>query len=139
MKSNLNRLMRSRVLKFAMPGALLVVVGVTSYFLGDMYAVEHMVVIRVTPAQLSDAMKSDHFYRSYRESTLLVSGQVSKVGPIQSKFTVVFAGSNSFPVSCEFLNGTTPPAIGSQISVITEAARALRLPNGVLLKDCIIP
>jgi len=130
---------RSKVLKISFAGIFLVAVGAGSYFLGDKYAIEHLQVIRVTPVQLSDAMKSDHFYRSYRENTLLVSGQVLTVGPIQNTFIIMFAGSNNFPVSCEFPKSATPPAIGSQITAITEAARAVRLPTGVLLKDCVIP
>ncbi len=130
---------RSRVLKISFAGIFLVAVGAGSYFFGDKYAIEHLSVIRVTPVQLGDAMKGDHFYRSYRENTLLVRGQVSKVGPIADTFTIIFAGSNKFPVSCEFSKGTTPPVSGSQITAITEAAQAVRLPLGVLLKDCVIP
>lgn len=132
-------MLRSRYIKIVLACFFLVLIGFGSYFLGDKYAIEHLSIIRVSPEQLSQAMKSDHFYSSYRENTLLVSGQVLKVGPINGPFEIVFAGSNSFPVSCQFAKGTAVPIVGSQISIISEAARAVRLPAGVQLKNCVFP
>ena len=121
-------------------GSLLLLASITtSFFFGSKYALEHLSTKKVTPDELGQAMKTDHFFRTYRENTLLVTGTVSRVERKNDTLQIVFDGTSDFKVRCSLKPPPTLIKIGKQMSLVAEGARAVRLPKGVLLKDCALP
>jgi len=118
---------------------LLLAVITTSFFFGSKYALEHLSTKRVNPYELGQAMKTDHFFRTYRENTLLVTGTVLRVERKNDAFQIVFDGTRDFEVRCSLKPPLIQIKLGSQITLVTEATSAVRLPKGVLLKDCALP
>ena len=118
---------------------LLVVIPTTSFFFGSKYALEHLSIKRVNPYELGQAMKTDHFFRTYRENTLFVTGTVLRVERKNDASQIVFDGTRDFEVRCSLKPPLIQIKLGSQITLVTEAASAVRLPKGVLLKDCTLP
>ena len=120
--------------------SLLLLAGVsTSFFLGSKYALEHLSTKKVNPYELGQAMKTDHFFRTYRENTLLVTGMVLKVERKNDSFQIVFDRTRNFEVRCSLKTPLVQPKVGSQVTLVTEAASAVRLTKGVLLKNCTLP
>ncbi len=129
---------RRRLLKRVAAVLLILALGSASFFLGSKYALEHLTTARVTPDELGQAMKTDHFFRTYRENTLLVTGKVLSIESRGDSFEVIFAGTNGYQVRCSVKGNVKKPVLGSQATFVTEAAGAARLPNGVLLKNCVL-
>ena len=111
------------------------VVAVALFFFGDEHAVSSMSIKQVTPDQLAAAMKEDHFYSDYRQNTLLIRGEVASV----SGSLLTFKTSSSYQAQCSLAISSRNIHKGDNITVISEGGTAARQPNGVLLKDCVIP
>ncbi len=118
---------------------MLLLAGAGLFFAGDKYAVDHLLVVRVTPAQLAQAMAGDYFYSNYRDRTLLLSGTVSAIDQPHGVPELIFKSAAGYQVRCTFDKSTSVPIVGSNITVVAEGARAERLSTGVLLRDCVIP
>lgn len=127
---------RVRIVKIA-AGVLLLLAAVSgAFFLGSKYALEHLSTRRVNPYELGLAMKKDHFFRTYRENTLLITGMVLKVEQKNGSAQIFFDGTHTIDVRCSLKIPLNPPEIGSYVTLATEAAEAVRLTNGVLLRKC---
>jgi len=126
--------------RFKIPIIIIVacILLVISFFLGSKYALDNLAIRQVTPTQLASAMKDDHFWRSYREDTLVVSGKVSSVVHGGSSTVVEFATGSTYGVQCSFNNISHVPTVGQSIKVSTIANGAMRLKSGVGLKDCLL-
>ena len=130
---------QSNVLKALALVALVMVVYAGSFLLGDKHALQSMTIKRVTPTQIANAMKGDHFYSDYRENTVLVSGTVASAVRDGNGLTVIFKTSSSYQAVCHFDTYLATIRSGQTITVLSEAATADRQPAGVLLHSCIIP
>lgn len=118
---------------------VVVAVAVGGFVLGDIQSVKGMTVKRVTPHQLAEAMKGDHFYSDCRTDALLVTGTVASVGQRGRHLTVGFQTASTYDASCELRAATVPPSIGGAFTVVTVGQTAERLPAAVLLHDCVVP
>jgi len=117
---------------------VLIVVGFASFFLGSKHAVESMTIKRVTPTQIAEAMKGDHFYSDYKENTLLVKGTISTVSQSNGDLVVGFKTSSSYGALCDFGNSGVSFRTGGTITVLAESGPAERQPSAVLLKGCVL-
>ena len=118
---------------------VVILIGSIAYFLGDKHGVESMSIKQVTPNQIAEAMKGDHFYRDYRENTLLVKGTVSSVKQNNNDLVVNFKSNSTFGAVCDFGSSSATIHQGDIITVISEAGSAERQPSAVLLKNCVFP
>lgn len=122
--------------------AALVVVGavaVAGFAFGDNLSVTRITVMRATPHQLAEAMKTDNFYADYRQSALLVSGPVASVGVRGAHLIIGLQTDSSYAVLCDLGTATTAPRVGEILTVLTAGHAAERLPAAVLLNDCVVP
>ncbi len=94
-----------------------------------------MTVRRVGVQDAVHAMAGDHFYSDYRLSTLLVTATVARDEPALRRIT--FAGTGRNVAMCQLSNTGGLPAPGTTVTVATVAARAVRVPDGVLFTDCV--
>jgi hypothetical protein len=118
--------------------ALAVASGI-AFFAGDSYAVRSLTIRHASPAALGNAMQQDHFYSSYRESTLVVTAPVRQVTRTAGRQTVRLASDSAYTVSCRMVPGSPRLQPGQSVTFITEGASADREPRGVLLNSCLIP
>ena len=114
---------------------ILFVIG--SFFIGSKYALDHLTISQVSPTQVANAMKDDHFWASYREDTLLISGIVTSVTHSGNKTIVGFNTTSSYGAQCSFINTDSVINIGQSIRVLTIANAAERLTSGVQLNNCL--
>ena len=124
--------------KYPLLGLIVAVVLVGSFFLGSKYALDHLAIRQVTPTQIASAMKDDHFWRSYRENTLLVSGVVSSVVHGGKSTVISLDTDSSYGVECSFTDISRLPTVGQTIRVLAVAEAAERLKAGVGLNNCIL-
>ena len=139
MKKLLQRVRNSRPAMLALALFFIAILAVGMFFLGDKHGIETMTFRRVTPDQLATAMLDDHFYSSYRENTLLVSGTVSSVSRTNNDLVVTFKTTSSFKVLCDFGGSSSAIRPGDVITALSEGGSAKREISSVLLKDCLIP
>ncbi len=111
---------------------------VVSFFLGSKYALDHLAIKQISPTQAANAMKDDHFWSSYRQDTLLISGVVSTVVHGGGSTVVSFNTDSPYGVQCSFANISHVPAVGQTIRVLTVAESADRLNAGVGLNNCLL-
>ena len=120
---------------------LIVLIGICAgfYLLGNMQAVQGMTIKRVTPGQIADAMQADDFYSNYRQSTLIVKGQVAAVAADGNAHRLTFKSDTAYKAFCDLSSTASVPKIGAVITVVANGGPAVRQPNGVLLVGCTIP
>ncbi len=114
----------------------LVILLIGSFFLGSKYALDHLVIRQVTPTQIANAMKDDHFWVSYREDLLLISGSIESITHVNSKIIVSFKTNSTYGAQCSFTNINEVLNIGQSIEVLSIANSAERMKSGVQLNDC---
>ena len=118
---------------YGIVGLVVVVIGaVVIFWLGMLHAEKDLTFRRVIPQSLARAMREDHFYADYKENTLIVTGTVISA----SGHEIQFQTHDSYGVICQLASDTPTPKVGSTVTLLTEAGRAVRQPHGVLLKDC---
>jgi len=113
----------------------MVILASATFFLGLKHGVEHMSITQATPDQLANAMKDDHFYSSYKENTLIISGSIDSV---QSDHLITFKTSADFKTKCDFGKAVANLHHGDSMTVLSEGGSAKRKPNAVLLTSCYI-
>lgn len=125
--------------RFKYPALILIllIVLMGCFFIGSKYALDHLVVRQVTPNQLANAMKDDHFWVSYREDTLLVSGKVMSVTHTGNDTIIGFKTDTSYGAQCNFTNAQEPVLVGQTIKILSIANTAERLQSGVQLNNCL--
>lgn len=113
---------------------LLFVIG--SFFIGSKYALDHLTIRQVSPTQVANAMKDDHFWVSYREDTLVISGIVTSVTHSGNKTIVGLKTASSYGAQCSFANTDVVINVGQSIKVLSIANAAGRLKSGVQFNNC---
>lgn len=118
---------------------VLIVVSGVSFFIGDMHALKSMTIKQVTPTDIAQAMKDDHFYSSYRENTLLVKGTVSSVSAHNGDVVIGLKTESTYQALCDLGVSGHVFETGDQVTVLAQSGPALRQPSAVLLKGCTLP
>ena len=108
------------------------------YFLGMKHGLESMTFRQATPTDLAEAMKNDHFFTSYRENTLIVSGVIASLNTQGNDLVLGFKTNSSYNAYCNLGAATTSLHIGDTTTVLAEAASAQRQPSAVMLTQCMI-
>jgi hypothetical protein len=117
----------------------LVLVGAAAFFLGDKHAAEAMSVKRASPNELAEAMKQDHFFSSYRESTLLVRGTVVSADHADGGGMVGLQTGSTYSLTCDLGHQPMSAHLVDAVTVLAEGSSAERQSSGVLLRGCTIP
>ena len=131
----------NKLKQFRYPLLILVtlLVAIGSFFIGSKYALDHLTIRQVSPAQIANAMRDDHFWVSYREDTLLISGTVISVAHTGNSTIIGFKTDSTYGVQCNFVNPSEINDVGQTIKVLAVANSAVRLKSGVQLNNCITP
>lgn len=132
------RMSRSRVLRNAALGVVVVLLGGGSFFWGDRHALETHVITRATPDQLASAMQQDAFYSDYRGSTLLIDATIASVTDRAGATIVKLATTSPLTVLCNLDQAPAITHAGDAVTVVAEGAAAQRQSAGVLLQGCVI-
>ena len=114
----------------------IVIVGLASFWEGNLKARSTVVVERVTVSQLADAMQQDGFYSTYGDTAVLFSGKIESIKVKDNASLVTFVTGRPYSVVCQFPTAVTYKS-GQTISVAAPAGSAERLSQGVLLHECI--
>lgn len=114
----------------------ILVVGIGSYWFGNLHARENVGIERVNVMQLADAMQHDSFYSNYGDAALLFDDKISTVTHKDNATLVTFVTNRPYTVSCQF-PGTLPLQNGQTVSVAAPGGSADRLKAGVLLHNCL--
>ena len=130
---------QAKFLKLTVAVLVVIFIGLGSFFLGDKHGVESMRIKRVTPTEIAQAMKDDHFWRTYRENTLLVTGTLSSVNKTAGDLVIGFKTDSTYGALCDLGNSNQVLHVGERISALGESGPAQRQPSAVLLKGCVIP
>jgi hypothetical protein len=115
-----------------------VIAGTGVFFLGSKYALDHLSIRQITPTQAANAMKEDHFWSSYRENTLLITGDVISVAKSGNNTIVSFKTNSSYGAECSFANFRGTITKDKTIKVITIANSAERESSAVKLNNCLL-
>lgn len=115
-----------------------IIAGTGLFFLGSKYALDHLSIRQITPTQAANAMKDDHFWSSYRENTLLITGDVISVAKSSNNTIVNFKTDSSYGAECSFANFSGTINKGQPIKVVTIANAAERESLGVKLNNCLM-
>ncbi len=128
----------NRNTKFLLEGALITVgvVGLASFWEGNLHSRANVGIERVTAVQLADAMQQDNFYSTYGDTVVLFSGKVASVKTQGNASLVIFNTGRPYNIVCQF-----PKAVsytnGQTISLVAPAGSAERQPRGVLFHNCL--
>ncbi len=105
------------------------------FYFGDQYSLNKMSLRQVTPNQLSSAMDNDDFFSKFRYDTLIFNGQVTSVYKYKSTQVASIATTTNFKLNCQVEPNQVEP--GRTYRFLTEAYRASRQSNGVMLYKCV--
>lgn len=114
----------------------IIVVGLAAFWAGILQARKTATVVKVTPAQMADAMQADHFFSSYGGAAVLFRGVVASSTFNNGQTTVVYKTGRPYSVVCE-LSGSVTVRTGQSMAVVAPAGAASRQPSGVLLHHCV--
>jgi len=117
---------------------IVIIAGLGLFFLGSKYALDHLSFRQITPTQAANAMKDDHFWSSYRENTLLITGDVTAVVKSGDNTIVSFKTNSAYGAECSFTNFSGMITKNQTIKVMTIANAAEREPSGVKLNNCLL-
>jgi hypothetical protein len=109
------------------------------FFLNSIYTLDHLVIRQITATQAADAIKNDHFWVSYREDTLPLTGEVTSVTKSGNDTEVGLKTDSFYTAECSLKNFQGTITHGQTIKLLTIANDAERMPSGVKLKKCLIP
>ncbi|HET9174319.1 MAG TPA: hypothetical protein VFN56_03495 [Candidatus Saccharimonadales bacterium] len=126
----------SRSLKRIIAGIALVLLlaNGASYWFGYLHARSAVGIVKVTPAQLADAMQHDEFYSTYGNAALLFTGTVTAGMQKNAVSLVTFQTDHTYTVQCQF-SGLSAHR-GEVLNVAAPGGSAERLAHGVLLHAC---
>lgn len=127
----------NRNTRFILAGALIaiIVVGLASFWKGNLYARNNVGIVKVSSAQLADAMQQDDFYSTYGDTVVLFTGKVFSIKAQGSASLVTFATGRPYNVVCQFPRPVSFSS-GQNVSVVAPAGSADRESKGVLLHNC---
>lgn len=129
---------RTKIIQLLAVLLVVIAVGIASYLLGNVHAVQTLTFKRITPTQAANAMKNDNFYANYRENTLLVTAVVSSISKDNNEVEATFKAASTFQTRCDFGNSGIAIRPGETITVLAEGGVAERQPSAVLLKNCLL-
>jgi hypothetical protein len=115
---------------------VIILVGLGSFWAGNLFSRQSVGIEQVTVAQLADAMQQDYFYSSYGDAAMLFSGKVASVEARNGASLVTFTTNRPYGVTCQFPKVVTTK-VGQTISVAAPGGSAERQAHGVLLHNCI--
>lgn len=130
---NMNRNMKLVILSSAVA---VLIVGIGSFWFGNLHARQTAGVEKVKVAQLADAMQKDNFYGKYGSATVIFSARVASTTYKNNVTLVNFTTNRPYDVTCQFPHDITAK-IGQSLSVVAPAGSADRLKHGVLLHGCV--
>ena len=119
--------------------AVFVVVCAGLYFSGYHQGLLNMKIQQVAPDKLARAMQQDHFYSDYGSSTLVVKARIASVKLQDSKLVATLQTHTAYKVECELGANAQNVRAGHNITALSEGGAARRLPNAVLLGNCVTP
>lgn len=128
----------NRNTKFILLGACIaiVIVGLGSFWEGNLHARQSAGIERVTAGQLADAMQQDSFYSDFGNAAVLFSGNVASTKVQDKASLITFTTGRPFNVVCQFPKAVSFKA-GQKVSVAAPAGSAEREAHGVLLHNCL--
>jgi hypothetical protein len=129
---------QAQIAKLVVLVLVVLFVGAASFFFGDKHALESMTIRQVTPTEIAQAMKDDHFWQTYRENTLLVKGTVSSVSNPNGDVVIGLKTESSYKSFCDLGVSDHVFETGDQVTVMAESGPAERQPSAVLLKGCVL-
>ncbi len=112
-------------------------VGMFCFYLGDYYALNHLSMRKTTPDQLTRAMQNDDYYSSFRENTVIFTGQVIGLSVKNNQTIVAIKTDTTYNLNCQ-INGLTQLEVGHTYRFLADAYLASREKSGLLLNDCLI-
>lgn len=113
---------------------LVAVIGLFIFYLGDYFALSRMTIVQVTPSQLSSAMDNDDFFSKFRYDTVVFDGLVTSVYKYGNTQVAGIYTNTKFKLNCQITLNQV--AVGRTYHFMSEAYRASRQTNGVLLHNC---
>lgn len=128
----------NRNMKLFIVAAILaiLVVGVGSFWYGNLHARQVAGVEKVNVEELANAMQDDSFYSQYGGVTVIFSAKVASAKHKDNATLVTFTTNRPYSVTCQFPhNIATKP--GQTMSIVAPAGSADRQKHGVLLHDCV--
>ena len=128
---------KSKFIKYSVVLIVIVLIVVTSFFLGWRIALSSLTIKTVTPTQAANAMKNDNFYSTFNENTLLIHGVISSVTNQNSDKIIGLTSDSSFKTLCDLGNISSSLQKGDTVTVLAGGATAERQPAAVMLKHCI--
>jgi hypothetical protein len=111
--------------------------GIVIAWLSALYTLNHMSIKQVTTAQIGAAMRKDEFWLTYRFNTLVFDGTIQSINANNGKTTLTFVSADSYGVSCDINSASDTFKVGETYRFVVETYQAERLPNGVLLHNCV--
>ena len=105
------------------------------FYLGDQFGLNRMTIKEVTPNQLSSAMDNDDFFSKFRYDTLIFNGKVTSVFKIKNSQVALIATTTKYKLTCQIESNQVEP--GKTYHFLSEAYRAIRQSNGVMLNNCV--
>ena len=124
--------------KYPLAAIIILIVIALSFLLGSKYALNNLVIRQITPSQAAEAMKNDHFWSSYREDTLIISGTITSLSHSGADTSVNFKTDSTYGAECSFVNFRGKISKGQTIKVLTIASAAERQPASVKLNNCLL-
>jgi hypothetical protein len=128
-----------KILKYPILIVVSTVLFIGFFLLGSKYALDHLIIRQITPTQAANAMKDDHFWVSYREYTLLITGEVTYVAKSGNNTVVGLKTDSSYSAECSLVNFNGTITKGQTIKIVTIANAAERESSGVKLNNCLMP
>lgn len=114
----------------------ILIVGLGSFWEGNLHARQSVGIERVTAGQLADAMQQDSFYSDFGNAAVLFSANAESVKTHGNASLVTFTTGRPFNVVCQFPKAVSFKS-GQKVSVAAPAGSAERETHGVLLHNCL--
>ncbi|MBF6591109.1 MAG: hypothetical protein IVW57_11365 [Ktedonobacterales bacterium] len=118
--------------------ALPLLVGLLAYSIGQRNAVGDLTFVRVTPDQISQAMREDHFFSDYNNNILIIQGTVSSIKKNGNNLIVELKTSRPLKVACDLGNQSFSHQVSDEVTVSAIAAHAERTASAVMLHGCTV-
>ncbi|HVX58301.1 MAG TPA: hypothetical protein VG964_01020 [Candidatus Saccharimonadales bacterium] len=114
----------------------ILIVGMGSFWFGNLHARQATGVEKVSAAQLADAMQKDDFYSQYGDSAVVFNAKVASITHGKNAALVTFTTNRPYSVTCQFPQNIAAKN-GQNMSIVAPAGSAERQKHGVLLHDCV--
>jgi len=127
-----------RLLKYPLLIVIAILACLACFFLGSKHALAHLSIRQITPTQAANAMKDDHFWSSYREDTLIITGEVLSVNKSGGTTIVSFKTDSTYGMECSFAYSIDTITKGQTVRVTAIANSGERESSSVRLNNCVL-